>query len=281
MHVGLIADPHLINPNDSYESRLETRQHFAEAWPSFRTVIEELNAAAVDHVIILGDLVDYYTDANRDFALSLLEDLEMPWHLTPGNHDYAVPTDESGSDTEHDQEAGRCGYAASNVEISDRVLDLDDVRFILLDSALSAVADDARSWLDSVLDNDRACVLCTHVPLDVDPVVEAIHAVEPDRNLEKYVQRGSPELYETTLAGRVDLVCSGHLHFPARATIDETVQLIRPKCIRTPHTGYETDGTIATLDTADLSWTERQIPSHDPSDGTTCPPESIGEPEGA
>lgn len=274
MHVGLIADPHVIDPNDTHESRLETRAHFAGAWPSFRTVIEELNAAAVDHVIILGDLVDYYSDHNRDFALGLLDELDMPWHLTPGNHDYAVPIDESGSGTEHDRAAGRRGYAAVDVELSDRFLDLDDVRFVLLDSALSTVDDDAESWLDAVLDTDRECVLCTHVPLDVEPVVEAIHAVEPDRNLEKYVQRGSPDLYDTVLAGRVDLVCSGHLHFPARATIADTEQLIRPKCIRTPETGYETDGAVAVLDTADLSWTERKIDAYDPSDGIGSQPES-------
>jgi hypothetical protein len=66
MNVALIADAPLIAPDVPGEQRRAYRSHFAKAWPSFDDMVTRLNEEAVDHVIIFGDLIDYYTVENRD-----------------------------------------------------------------------------------------------------------------------------------------------------------------------------------------------------------------------
>ena len=246
MKFGILTDPHLISPDDRHESHRKKRAFFGKAWPSFQESLELLHDQSVDEVIILGDLVDYYTDANRDFALSQLEALEAPWHLTPGNHDFEVPGMEQPEAAFHARE----GWADAGIPIENRVIDVDDVRFLLVDSALSKVSNQSTDWLEKSLETNRSCVLCTHVPIDVPPVVEAIKRIDPNRDMTKYVQRGSPELFESTLKGRVDLVLSGHLHFSTQADIEGTIQHILPMAITRVENPIEPGG-VTVIDTDD------------------------------
>lgn len=251
MKVAIVADAHLISPDDPTEGRRSVRQAFVEAAPSFRRVIDRLNADPVDRVIFTGDLVDYFSPENRDFALEIVEHLDVPWHLVPGNHDYQFVSEADGEvSIESDRDRGRRGWADAGVRLDNRVLDLDGIRFVLLDSALSDVPDGAKDWLTGALDTDRYCVLCTHVPVDHPAVVDAITDREPDRNLDKYVQRGAPTLYEDYLDGRVDAIFSGHLHFAAEATIGRTRQHILPLSIRRDEPRYAREGEVVILDTA-------------------------------
>lgn len=249
MSIALVSDPHLIAPDDEHDRRNE-RERFASAWPSFRSMLRRLNEEA-DRVVVLGDLVDYYSAANRAFALDLLADLEVPWHLTPGNHDLQVrPPPGEEEATDRDVDWAREGWAEADVTLANRVLDAGDLRLLLVESALSEVPEGTGAWLDDHLSTDRHCVVCTHVPLDTPEVVEAITDVDPDRDLEKYVQRGSPELFDRHLRGRVDAVFSGHLHFPAEADVDGTRQHILPPCIHVAPP-YPEQGTAVLLEPDD------------------------------
>ncbi len=252
MRIGLLADPHLISPDDPNEGRRDERRQFVEGWPSFVAVVEALNERAVDQVIILGDLIDYYSPENVRFALDLLEDLDMPWALTPGNHDVQrVRANDDGISLTVDRAGMKPKWTEAGVNLDNRTLDFDGLRCILLDSADSSLPSGSTRWLRDALDTDRTCVLCTHVPIDVPPVVEAIHAVDSNRDLNKYVQRGAPDLYEEVLYGSVSMVCSGHLHFPASATIGGLTQHIMPRCTRAVGSSSPREGTITILGTED------------------------------
>ena len=54
---------------------------------------------APDLVISVGDLIDWYSDENRDAAIRFLDSLGAPWLLTPGNHDIAGYIRENGEVT--------------------------------------------------------------------------------------------------------------------------------------------------------------------------------------
>lgn len=251
MKVAIVADSHLINPEDPHERRRTARREFVEAWPSFRRLVDRLNEAPIDHVVFTGDLVDYYSTENRAFALELVDELEVPFHHVPGNHDFQRVS-ESGDEVviETDRPAALAGWEEAGVTLDNRVLDVGGVRFLLVDSALSRVPDGTESWLRDHAVEDRYCILCTHVPVDHPAVVDAITEREPDRNLDKYVQRGAPTLYDRCLAGRIDAIFSGHLHFAAEATIDGIRQHILPMSVRRHEPRYPLEGTAAVVDTS-------------------------------
>lgn len=244
MSVALIADAHLIAPDAPSEQRRTYRSHFAKAWPSFDEMITRLNEEAVDHVIILGDLIDYYTAENRDFALERLEALDAQWHLTLGNHDIEMLSKNTDKRTEvvRASDRAKAGWEDANVTYENRILDIGDARFLLVESASSAVPESTKAWLDAKLATDRQCILCTHVPLDTPEVAEAIIDVDPDRDLNKYVQRGSPNLFEDHLKGRIDAVFSGHLHFPAEVELDGCSQHILSPCVHAVGRTYPEQG---------------------------------------
>lgn len=251
MRIGFIADPHLIAPDDTKERRT-VRTNFANAWPNFRQVVKLLNENNVDQVIIIGDLIDYYSARNLEFALNLLEELSVPWHLTPGNHDFQFWEDGSATEYWRDRDGGYARFQEADVTLENRYLDFDGVRFLLVDSSLSDVQSGTREWIRDRTETHKKCILCTHVPLDVQPVTSKILDIEPDRNLDKYVQRGAPNLFDDCIQGRIDRIFSGHLHFSATIEFESTTQIILPQSVRPVDPSYSTDGTVYIYDTEEF-----------------------------
>lgn len=91
MKIAIIGDIHAIAPNDPHELFHDYRLVFKGAWPSFLALMSNVKAAAPDLVISLGDLMDWYSDENRDFVVEQFNRLHCPWYFTPGNHDLEFP----------------------------------------------------------------------------------------------------------------------------------------------------------------------------------------------
>jgi len=90
MRIAILSDLHLVSPSDPFKEVHAERAHFVSAWPSAQRMCAKLREAAPDLVISIGDLVDWYSDENRDFAIGILNELKIPWHVTPGNHDFQM-----------------------------------------------------------------------------------------------------------------------------------------------------------------------------------------------
>jgi 3',5'-cyclic AMP phosphodiesterase CpdA len=224
LKVAVIGDVHLISDTDPYKSLHRRRDFFRAGWPSFRRLVDRVNGESPDLTILLGDLVDWFSPENVAFGLDLMSELRHPWQMTPGNHDIAAP---SGDHTQEDYATtasrDHLAYWADNdVDLSNRAVDLGDTRLVLLDSALSDIAEGAEAWLDETLKDVSSALLFTHVPIDTPETREYILSVDARRNMKKYVLSGAPDLYTKCLVGRVAHIFTGHLHFSGELSRGET-----------------------------------------------------------
>ncbi len=288
MKVVILGDLHLISPDDANEARRQGRHHFAAAWPSFKAMAACIRDEAPDLVVSLGDVVDYFSPENRDFAMGWLDALKVRWLMTPGNHDLEWPDapasavaavaagpegEGEAGPAEEDAEvlsqrrraAARQGWAEAGVELGNRSLDADGVQLLLMDTATSEVPEATRAWLEEVLAAAHAGprLLLTHVPVNHPRVVEHILSVDPNRNLEKYVQR--TPLYEGHLRGRVEAVFTGHLHFPGRVEVGGTAMHMLPLSVTAVDREYRGQGAATVLEIERGGWRMRELRMQPPS----------------
>ena len=224
MRVVVLGDAHLIADDDPYKRLHEVRGFFKCAWPSFKSLIELINSSSPDLVVMLGDLVDWFSRENISFGLELMSKLDAPWKMTPGNHDLAAPTGYASQEVyKTEANPGHASYSIhEGVEFSNRVINEDGLRLILMDSPLSYVHPGTQDWLGEVLCCDTHNILFTHVPIDTPETREYILAVDANKSMKKYVLSGAPNLYGRVLRGRIDSVFSAHLHFPGQLRVDSS-----------------------------------------------------------
>ena len=233
MKLALLGDTHFISPDDIFLERVSWPDLFSKSWKSFGRLKKKLISEAPDLVISLGDLVNWYTPESCEFALGLMDDLGLNWCLTPGNHDIeTVKFNQDGSCSwqwaiESDIDA-RAEWKVRGVELHNRAIDFGHCGLILYDSAESRVLPGTVEWLDVNLSKYDQNIICTHVPLDTPELQQYILSRSPKRDMKKYVQSGTPELFRQVLKGRVHTVFTGHLHFDGQMEVDGTVMRMIP-----------------------------------------------------
>ncbi|MCC5848012.1 MAG: metallophosphoesterase [Verrucomicrobia bacterium] len=242
MKLLILSDLHLVSPADPHLGQHKQRAHFAKARHHLPALREAIGRESPDFLISLGDLVDWYSDENRDFALAFLESLQLPWAMTPGNHDGSSPVPGI-------PDPGLSGWEAAGVAIHNRKLELDPLHAYLVNSHDSNVPPGTETWLREALDPEEVNAVFTHVPPDTPETRAAILAREPQRNLRKYVQSQAPGLFENAMAETVASVWSGHLHFHATARIGKTRFNILPLSIHAHGKTYPEQGHFHVLDT--------------------------------
>ena len=224
MKTIVIGDVHLVAESDPYTRLHDRRDFFKSSWPSFQQLIQVVNDESPDLTILLGDLVDWFSPENIAFGLDLVSALRSPWQMTPGNHDIAPPS--GGFDQENYATNATRDHLAywsdQGVDLTNRSISIDGFNLILLDSALSDLANGSDSWLHESLSNDQTPLLFTHVPIDLPTTREYILSIDANRSMAKYVLSGSPDLYNEHIRNRIPHVFSGHLHFAGNLTSDTT-----------------------------------------------------------
>ncbi|MCC5831275.1 MAG: metallophosphoesterase [Phycisphaeraceae bacterium] len=244
MRIAVLGDLHLISP-DADVMRRRLREHFALTQASFRQLTERIRAEQPEMIIPLGDLVDWCCPANLHYGTAMLRKLEIPWHLVPGNHDLSRP-DFIGEGV-NDAQAKACeAWRILGVDLSNRFIDLEDTRLILLDSALGTIEEDALEWLDEATNTDRRVLLFTHVPLHHEQIAKTIHRIDPRKNLQKYMQQ--QPCFQTHIQGRIDAVFTGHLHFAAYTDIDGTACHMLPLSITAHEAHYPDQGHFSIIE---------------------------------
>ena len=155
----------------------------------FRTIIEEVNGVKPEFFLHLGDCVPISTVETIGSFSAELESLQVPFHITPGNHDV-----KGNSSLFY----GRFGGGNYHFEHS-------GVLFISLDSSNQSISDSQFSWLESILagSGNRMKVVFTHVP-SFDPLPGESHGF-----IDSGVAARFREMMESY---RVDIVIAGHVH---------------------------------------------------------------------
>jgi 3',5'-cyclic AMP phosphodiesterase CpdA len=224
LKIAVLGDVHLIADHDPYKQLHRRRDFFKSGWPSFQHLLKMVNDESPDLTILLGDLVDWFSPENIAFGLDLLTDLHGPWFMTPGNHDIAAPAD--GFDqADYRTVATRdhlTYWTQQGVTLAHRVLDVEGLNLVLLDSSLSHVVDGTEDWLARAFKPGMGNFLFTHVPIDLPQTRDYILSIDSRRSMVKYVLSGAPNLYADQIKDRFSHVFSGHLHFPGDLTCDTT-----------------------------------------------------------
>ncbi len=183
----------------------------------------------VDAVVVTGDLTD---DASADSyvrARGLLERLEAPVHVLPGNHD----------DRRRLREAfGLPGRGEEPVNYS---VEVGELRLVVLDSNVpgrdaGAYGPEQLEWLDEELGREggRPTLLALHHPPLATgiPGWDAINLEPADREALARVVARHPHLLA---------VVGGHLHRPAAAAIGGCLAFSAPSACLQVRPDFETD----------------------------------------
>jgi len=247
MKLAILGDAHLIADGDPYKHLHERRAFFKNAWPSFQHLIKKVNGEEPDLVVFLGDLVDWFSPQNIAFGLDLLSELKSPWLMAPGNHDLAAPS-EGPEQREYATTATRdhiAYWAQQGVDLSNRTLDIEGATAVLVDNALSDLADGTERFLNDAFVQATPRFFFAHVPLDAPAMRAYILAVDARRSMAKYVLSSAPDFYTQYIKSRVPHVFSAHLHFPGDLHIDRTRFHLCTMSISMsdPHRSYSTIAT--------------------------------------
>ena len=136
--------------------------------------------------------------------------------------------------------------------MSNRAISAGGWTLLLVDSALSDIADGSEQWLANATGSAGSLLLFTHVPVDTPETRTCITSTALGRNMTKYVLSGAPQLYERYLEGHVRHAFGGHVHLPLHCRAGAMVQHICGMAITMHDPGRNEDSvasaTIVTLD---------------------------------
>jgi 3',5'-cyclic-AMP phosphodiesterase len=156
MIIAQMTDLHVVERGQKMKGMLDTNAMALAA-------VEHLNGLAPrpDVVLVTGDLADDGGDSQYALLRDLLERLETPYFVIPGNHDHRIPLCKAF--------AGRAAALASG--FVQYVIDGYPVRLIALDTLIEGREDgllcsERLAWLDDALrrDPDRSTLIFMHHP---------------------------------------------------------------------------------------------------------------------
>ncbi len=209
-----MTDLHITSAGE-YPHGYDSRQTFVTTLD----LIERVQP--IDMIVITGDIAHYTLDGSICSWVSLhLSSYRVPVYYTPGNHDLPDLLADTGSYNEG-LKGGELFYS----------LQLDDRRYIFLDTSGHSVSDKQLSWLASVLAD------CSHTHKH--PVIFMHHPPCPAGSLfmdRKYPFRGSEAFGEVLqIYNDVIPVFCGHYHIAKTIIWKNAVIHI------TPSTCFEVD----------------------------------------
>ena len=273
MKLAILGDAHLIANDDPYKHLHERRAFFKKAWPSFQDLLKRVDDEKPDLVIFLGDLVDWFSKENIAFGLDLLSALKTPWHMVPGNHDLAAPSD-GPEQREYATQATRAHlqyWTQQGVNLENRTLDIGGATAVLIDNSLSNLRDGTTDFLGAVFARTTPRFFFAHVPVDTATMRDYILSVDDRRSMAKYVLSSAPDFYAQYIKDRLAHVFSAHLHFPGDLHIDSTRFHLCTMSITMddPHRNYSTVATAKIVECAANSIVFRDIDTSAPERSTS------------
>jgi 3',5'-cyclic AMP phosphodiesterase CpdA len=223
VRLAVLADAHVTG------EATRTWKVYHRTVERLRTAIADIEARAVDAVLLAGDLTKDGAPAEFALADELLADLSTPFVAVPGNHDVPKPR----WDDHHTPpaEAFAREYAAGTYPFVERVGGLDVVGLnsasardgSLADTHEGAVSAATRDWLARTLpDLDHPVVLLHH-----NVTHPRTHTGSfPDADF--YQVGDAAPLREILVDAGAALVVSGHIHWPAVGERAGLTELVAP-----------------------------------------------------
>lgn len=231
--IAFIGDVHIAFPENNHPIDYEKRQHYIEQYPFVKKMLSYVNSQAPDYVVFMGDVVDWYSPENIDFALELISVLKSPWVITPGNHDYQLPVRHRPKHNngllhewaDFDQYVCKAKatefWNQKNINFSQKKIDLGNTAVYLVDSALGFVPIEQENWLANQKLIHKQHILATHVPLQNKKMAKVVAKNKSTANIDEYVQNNSPEFYDRCIKDKFQQVMMGHVHFSSNTIIDD------------------------------------------------------------
>lgn len=223
--VAFVGDIHLADKKYADEFSYNQRNHYVDQHAYVRKQIQLINAEKPDHVIFLGDLVDWFSKENINFALDIVNELEADWDLIPGNHDFQLPVSKwakHNNDVAHEdsdvttivcRKKALEGWVEKEINLSSRRLNIGETSIYLLDSALGFIAEEEQEWFLNDIDPNRNNIITTHVPF---PFAETINVLKENNKCnEGYYQINLSDKFKEIILSSVDHIFFGHVHFTA------------------------------------------------------------------
>lgn len=230
--IAFIGDAHIVFPKNVHPFDYEKRKHYIEQHSFVKKMLSYVNDQRPDQVIFMGDVVDWFSPENINFALELISELKMPWAITPGNHDYQLAVRQRAKYNNNiahewsDFDSNICKVKATeywnskNINFLHQKISLGDTAIYLVDSALGFVPQEQEDWLANENMTHKFNILATHVPIQVNEMANVVTKNKPKASIEEYVQSNSPHFYQRCIKDKFQHVMLGHVHFPSTTSIE-------------------------------------------------------------
>ncbi|MFC7156275.1 metallophosphoesterase family protein [Halomarina halobia] len=192
------------------------------------TAVADANRLGLDGVVFAGDLTKDGSPAEFAAVDSLLDELAVPYVAVPGNHD--VPKSFDPHETPA-LDAFVESYTPGSLPFRTRFGGVDVIGLnsaaapdgSLEDTHGGRISDDQIEWLDATVEPDRPTVVVLHHP------IFSIREHVPTFSDSDHLQLANAAAVNAALARNdVDLVVSGHVHWPAAARVDGVSHLTTP-----------------------------------------------------
>ena len=199
MLIAQISDTHILAPSSDHPSATLRAD-------CLRRTVADINAQRPDAVIFTGDTVQHGEQDEYALLRELLDALEAPLYLVPGNRDDNVALRRA---MEH------LRYLPASGEILHYAVEKHDVRLVGIDSTLAGerkgrFCAGRQAWLDAKLAEqpDRPTLLFIHhPPFDVDDhYIGGYRRPEEAAALAAIIERHS----------QVKALICGHVHWPVQ-----------------------------------------------------------------
>jgi Icc protein len=207
-----LSDPHIVEAGELLLGGIDTASFL-------RAAVQHVNGLdpQPDLVLLTGDLVNEGRPAQYDHLGRLLEPLQAPYHLVPGNHDLTEDLREAFPLQVHGEPGGR---ADGVIEGPLRVITLDSSRYPEPGGSLDA---EQLEWLDQTLTSapDQPAVVAVHHP----PFATGIKHMDT-----MALDAASSAALASVIAEhpQVERVLSGHLHRSIGRRFAGTIALTAP-----------------------------------------------------
>jgi len=220
VRIGIVADTHLTRDERGTWKVLHRTERRLE------TAVRDLNAHGVTHVQFLGDLTHDGTRRSLGRFDAIVEELDAPFGVVPGNHD--VPDDDDPDGLAFPAFVERFapdGYPSATP--------VGDVTLVGLNSATLPDRSLRNSWRGAVSARqlERLDDLLARVP---NPIVCVHHNLgplpehSPGTPWSWFAAANASDLVEILNDRDVLLAFSGHHHVPARVERGSTTEILAP-----------------------------------------------------
>ena len=201
-----------------------------ESYENFPTWMEYANDTDVDMVLLGGDIIDFPSEANLKLLTENLENLQMPYAYTLGNHDWTYPWEYM---TVTGREQYRPLFAPFTAENpAAHIIEQEELVVLCVDNSSNQVEAEALFVTEEALSIGKPVIVMLHVPFSTETLIENAAAVWNSPVSIGMADRGGifPDantlaFQEKILAADSPVVCilAGHVHFSDEAMLTDSV----------------------------------------------------------